>query len=42
MSRAAKSVINFVKSYNPKLLEKKYRGNDRGGNEEEEVKKGPC
>ena len=42
VSRAAKSVINFVKAYNPMLLEKKYRGNDRGDNEEEDEKKGPC
>jgi len=33
VSRAAKSLINFVKEYNPMLLEKKYRGNDRGGDD---------
>jgi len=34
VSRAAKSLINFVKEYNPMLLEKKYRGNDRGGDDD--------
>lgn len=29
VSRAAKSVINLVRSYNPMLLERKYRGNDK-------------
>ena len=27
VSRAAKSVINFVRQYEPMLIEKKYRGN---------------
>ena len=36
VSRAAKSLINFVKEYNPMLLEKKYRGNDRGGDDDQE------
>jgi len=37
VSRAAKSVINFVREYNPSLLEKKFRGNkERNGEEEEE------
>ena len=31
VSRAAKSVINFVREHNPMLLEKKFRGNDRRG-----------
>ena len=34
VSRAAKSVINFVREYNPMLLEKKIRGNNRFGAEE--------
>jgi len=29
VSRAAKSVINFVREYNPMLLEKRFRGNGR-------------
>lgn len=44
VSRAAKSVINFVKEYNPMLLEKRYRGNDRGGaidEDEENKNQGP-
>jgi hypothetical protein len=39
VSRAAKSVINFVREYNPMLLEKKFRGNDRGDNDDEEENK---
>lgn len=35
VSRAAKSVINFVREYNPDLLGKKYRGKERGEEEEE-------
>lgn len=29
VSRAAKSVINFVREYNSMLLEKRFRGNGR-------------
>jgi hypothetical protein len=29
VSRAAKSVINFVREYNPMLLEKRFKGNGR-------------
>ena len=36
VSRAAKSVINFVREYNPMLLQRKFRGNDRGNNEEDD------
>jgi len=34
VSRAAKSVINFVREYNSSLLEKKYRGNDNNNKED--------
>lgn len=37
VSRAAKSVINFVREYNPRLLEKRFRGNNRENDENEEV-----
>lgn len=36
VSRAAKSVINFVREYNRDLLSKKFRGKYRVGEEEEE------
>lgn len=36
VSRAAKSVINFVREYNRDLLSKKFRGKYRVGAEEEE------
>ena len=42
VSRAAKSVINFVREYNSKLLEKRFRGNVRSEeNEENEKNQGP-
>ena len=36
VSRAAKSVINFVREYNPRLLPKKFKGNNYRGREDEE------
>lgn len=36
VSRAAKSVINFVKEYNPRLLEKRYRGNHSNAHAEDQ------
>lgn len=36
VSRAAKSVINFVRDYNPELLSKKFRGNHEREEEEED------
>ena len=38
VSRAAKSVINFVREYNSKLLEKRFRGNVRSEENEENEK----
>lgn len=35
VSRAAKSVINFVREYNPALLSKKFRGKGNHGGDEE-------
>ncbi len=38
VSRAAKSVINFVREYNSNLLEKRFRGNVRSDETEENKK----
>ena len=39
VSRAAKSVINFVREYNSMLLEKRFRGNGRTEEQAQEMKK---
>lgn len=43
VSKAAKSVINFVREYNNRLLPKKFRANERGGDDEDETEsRGPA